>query len=135
MHALGIDEVSFLRANARRHTTFATNFVDLARGRLIDVVAGRSAKVVDDWLATQDDEWLAAIDTVAIDPFSGYATGVATHLGQARLVVDPFHAVALANRAIDDVRRRVQHDTLGHRDDRAILFYGIRRLLLRAARH
>ena len=132
VHALGIDEVSYLRANARRHTTFATNFVDLARGRLIDVVAGRSAKVVADWLATQDEQWLAAIDTVAIDPFSGYATGVATHLGHARLVVDPFHAVALANRAIDDVRRRVQHDTLGHRGRSGDPLYGIRRLLLRA---
>ncbi len=34
--ALGLDEVAFLRANARRHTTFATNFVDLVRGRLLD---------------------------------------------------------------------------------------------------
>ena len=36
--ALGLDEVAFLRANAQRHTVFATNFVDLARGRLLDVV-------------------------------------------------------------------------------------------------
>ena len=34
--ALGLDEVAFLRANAQRHTTFASNFVDLARGRLLD---------------------------------------------------------------------------------------------------
>jgi transposase len=131
--ALGLDEVAFLRANARRHTTFATNFVDLDRGRLIDVVAGRSGSAVHDWLGTRTAEWLAGIDTVAIDPFRGYANGVAVHLGHATLVVDPFHAVALANRAIDDVRRRVQQETLGHRGRSADPLYGIRRLLLRGA--
>lgn len=38
--------------SGRRHTAFATNFVDLQRGRLIDVVASPSAKVVDAWMAT-----------------------------------------------------------------------------------
>ena len=129
--ALGLDEVAFLRANARRHTSFATNFVDLERGRLIDVVPGRSAKAVDDWLGTRRLGWLSGVRTVAIDPFRGYANGVAFHLGHATLVVDPFHAVALANRAIDDVRRRVQQDTLGHRGRSGDPLYGIRRLLLR----
>lgn len=129
--ALGLDEVSFLRANATRHTVFATNFVDLARGRLLDVVPGRSAKGVHDWLSTRPADWLAGVATVAIDPHRGYANGVRVHLGHARLVVDPFHAVALANRAIDDVRRRVQNETLGHRGRSGDPLYGIRRLLLR----
>ena len=129
--ALGLDEVAFLRANARRHTVFATNFVDLARGRLLDVVPGRSAKGVHDWLGTRPRDWLAGVVTVAIDPHRGYANGVGVHLGHARLVVDPFHAVALANRAIDDVRRRVQNETLGHRGRSGDPLYGIRRVLLR----
>ena len=129
--ALGLDEVAFLRANAQRHTTFATNFVDLARGRLLDVVAGRSARAVHDWLGTRPQGWLEGVSTVAIDPFRGYATGVAAHLGHAVLVVDPFHAVALANRAIDEVRRRVQNETVGHRGRSGDPLYGIRRLLLR----
>ncbi len=131
--ALGLDEVSFLRANARHHTVFSTGFVDLRRGRFLDIVAGRSARAVHEWLAAMDPEWLAGIDTVAIDPFRGYATGIAAHLGHATLVVDPFHAVALANRAIDDVRRRVQNDTLGHRGRSGDPLYGIRRVLLRGA--
>ena len=73
------------------------------------------------------------VRTVAIDPFRGYATGVAAHLGHATVVVDPFHVVALANRAIDDVRRRVQNETLGHRGRRGDPLYEIRRLLLRGA--
>ncbi|MDQ3897075.1 MAG: transposase [Actinomycetota bacterium] len=69
---------------------------------------------------------------MAIDPFRGYANGVASHLGHATLVVHPFHVVALANRTIDRVRRRVQHDTLLHRGRTGDPLYEIRRLLLRA---
>lgn len=47
-------------------------------------------------------------------------------------MVDPFHAVKLANAAIDDVRRRVQQETLGHRGHKDDPLYGIRRLLLQA---
>jgi transposase len=129
--SLGLDEIAFLRANARRHTTFATNFVDLDRGRLLDVVAGRSAKAVEDWLGSRSPKWLSGVRTVAIDPFRGYAKGVALHLARATVVVDPFHVIALANRAIDDVRRRVQNETLGHRGRSGDPLYEIRRLLLR----
>jgi transposase len=129
--ALGLDEVAFLRANAHRHTTFATNFVDLRRGRLLDVVPGRSAKAVEDWLGRRSEEWLAGVRIVAIDPFRGYANGVATHLAKATLVVDPFHVIALANRAIDQVRRRVQNQTLQRRGHSGDPLYEIRRLLLR----
>lgn len=40
--------------------------------------------------------------------------------------------VRLANLAIDDVRRRVQQDELGHRGRKGDPLYGIRRLLLAA---
>ncbi len=129
---LGLDETAWLRANARRHTAFVTGFVDIVAGRLLDIVAGRSAAVVEDWLAARPEAWLAGVHTVAIDPHRGYANGVATKLAHATLVVDPFHAVRLANMAIDDIRRRVQQDTRGHRGRTGDPLYGIRRLLLRA---
>ena len=90
-----------------------------------------AAKAVHDWLGSRPREWLAGVAVVAIDPFRGYANGVASHLSHATLVVDPFHVVALANRAIDDVRRRVQQETLGHRGRSGDPLYEIRRLLLR----
>jgi transposase len=128
---LGLDETAWLRANATRHTAFVTGFVDIIGGRLLDIVAGRSARVVEDWLAACSQDWLAGVHTVAIDPHRGYANGVAEKLAHATLVVDPFHAVRLANVAIDDVRRRVQQDTCGHRGRKGDPLYGIRRLLLR----
>jgi transposase len=129
--ALGLDETAWLRAGATRHTAYLTGFVDIVAGRLLDVVAGRSARVVDEWLANRPEAWLAGVDTVAIDPHRGYANGIAQKLAHATLVVDPFHAVRLANVAIDDVRRRVHQDTCGHRGRKGDPLNGIRRLLLR----
>jgi transposase len=66
----------------------------------------------------------------AIDPFRGYANALRSRLPDATLVVDHFHAVKLTNTAIDDVRRRMQQETTGHRGRSGDPLYGIRRLLL-----
>lgn len=128
--ALGLDETVMLHAGPRRHTTYVTGFVDLHRGRLLDIALGRSGSVVETWLARRDDDWLAGIDVVALDPFRGYANGLLAQLGHAEVVLDHFHAVRLANAAVDDVRRRVQQEVLGHRGRKGDPLYGIRRLLL-----
>ena len=47
-------------------------------------------------------------------------------------VADPFHLVKHANQRLDDVRRRVQNETLGHRGRRDDPLYRSRRLLARA---
>ncbi|MGH9896528.1 MAG: ISL3 family transposase, partial [bacterium] len=67
----------------------------------------------------------------------GLSGGLSTH---PRRVHSPlhraephFHAVRLGNRAIDQVRRRVQNQTLGHRGRKADPLYRIRRLLLTGA--
>jgi transposase len=54
-------------------------------------------------------------------------------LGHATVVVDHFHAIKLANTVVDQVRRRVQQATLGHRGRKRDPLYRIRRLLLVAA--
>ena len=130
--AIGIDETSFLAANAGHPTLLVTGFVDLDRHRLIDVVAGRSAAAVSTWLGAKPPRWLQGITTAVIDPYSGYARGLAEGLPHARLVVDHFHAVRLANQALDEVRRRTQQATLGHRGRKADPLYRIRRRLLAA---
>jgi transposase len=128
--ALGLDETKFLAATRTHRTEYVTGFVDLDRARLLDVVPGRSGQAVRDWLGERPAEWLAGIGVVALDPFRGYANGLLAHLAHATVVIDHFHAVGLANAAIDDVRRRVQNETLGHRGRTGDPLYGIRRLLL-----
>ena len=80
----------------------------------------------------QAPRWLVGISTAVIDPYSGYARGLAEGLPNARLVVDHFHAVRLANQALDEVRRRVQQTTLGHRGRKLDPLYRARRRLLAA---
>ena len=55
-------------------------------------------------------------------------------LQDATSVLDAFHIVKLAGDSLDEVRRRVQQDTTGHRGRTGAPFYQIR-LLLRASRH
>lgn len=128
--AIGVDETVFLHACRNRHTTYATGIVDLDRSQLLDVVAGRSGRVLGDWLQGQTLAWRDQILVAAIDPFRGYANAMRSRLPDATLVVDHFHAVKLANSAIDDVRRRVQQEQTGHRGRSGDPLYGIRRLLL-----
>src|SRR5271167_4912273 len=59
-----------------------------------------------------------------------YAAVYTVVLPKAAQVVDPFHAVQLANRCLDAVRRRVQTEQLGHRGRRDDPLYRARRALL-----
>ena len=53
-------------------------------------------------------------------------------LPDATQVVDPFHLVKLAGEKLDEVRRRVQQETTGHRGHKQDPLYRIRRLLVMA---
>jgi transposase len=131
--ALGLDETSFLKATRVAPTRYVTGLVDLERGRLLDLVADRTRVAVDGWLGARTRDWLAHIGTVALDPWRGYASALVAPLGHARVVVDHFHAVRLANTVVDQVRRRTQQATLGHRGRKRDPLYRIRKLLLTAA--
>ena len=121
--AIGVDEHVWQRGAGGRPTAFATGIVDLTPGRparLLDLVEGRSGAVLRGWLAARPEAWRARIVTAALDPYRGYATALADQLPGAVRVLDPFHVCKLGLDALDEVRRRVQQDTLarrGHRDD------------------
>jgi transposase len=131
--ALGLDETSFLKATRRAPTRYVTGLVDLEQGRLLEVVADRTRAAVDRWLHARTHDWLARITTVALDPWRGYASALVVPLGHATVVVDHFHAIKLANAVVDQVRRRTQQATLGHRGRKRDPLYRIRKLLLAAA--
>jgi transposase len=131
--ALGLDETSFLKATRTAPTRWVTGLVDLEGGRLLDVVADRTRRAVDGWLGARPRGWLAQVGTVALDPWRGYASALVAPLGHATVVVDHFHAIRLANAAVDQTRRRVQQAILGHRGRKHDPLYRIRKLLLTAA--
>lgn len=128
--AIGLDETAFLTARADRPTQFVTHIVNLDTGATIDVIEGRSKAAVVTWLASKPDVWKAGIAHVVIDPHQPYASAVREQLPKAKLVVDHFHIIRLANRALDEVRRRVQQDTTGHRGHKADPLYRVRRRML-----
>jgi transposase len=130
VEALGVDETGFLAATAQRRRIFATGMVDVRRGILIDIIEGRSARILASWLAHRAPQWLARVQIVCIDPLEAYRCGLSPSLSHAVVVADPFHIVRLANRAIDQVRRRTQQSLTGHRGRKGDPLYDIRKLLL-----
>jgi transposase len=133
---LGVDEHVWQHASARRLTQFATGITDLTPGRparLLEVLPGRTGKVYAGWLAARDEAWKARVRFAALDPFRGYATALAVQLPGAVRVLDAFHVVKLGFGVVDEVRRRVQQGTLGHRGHKGDPLFEARRVLRRRA--
>ena len=131
--AIGLDEVSFARQGRFRRKRWSTSIVDVRRCQLLDVVEGRDAAPACAWLAAQPPAWLAQVTYGTLDLAGTYRAVYDTMLPDAVQVADPFHVVRLANKAVDDVRRRVQQQVLGHRGRKDDPLYRIRRLLTIAA--
>jgi transposase len=128
--ALGLDETLFCRRGPWRHQSWSTSIVDVGNGRLLDVVAGRSAAEPCRWLAAREEKWRKAILWATLDLSGPYRSVFDTMLPDATQVADPF--LKLANAKLDECRRRVQNETLGHRGRKDDPLYRCRRLLSRA---
>lgn len=85
------------------------------RARLLDLVPGRSGVVYADWLKERNTAFRDGIKVATLDTFQGYKNALDDELEDATAVLDAFHVVKLGTEAVDDVRRRVQQATLGHR--------------------
>ena len=124
----------------RRIDPYDTGFVDLAGSQgLLGQTEGRTSQTVVDWLEQQSVEFREAILFVAIDPAAVYAKAVRTLnpdgtrlLPNARLVVDHFHLVKLANDAVTRVRRRAIWEQKGRRGRKIDPAWTNRRRLLTA---
>jgi transposase len=75
------------------------------------------------------DTWRDAISWAVLDLWGPWRLAFDTMLPAAVQVADPLHLVKLANHRLDEVRRRVQNETLGHRGRRNDPLYRCRRLL------
>ena len=108
--------------------------VDLTRGshptaRLLDLVPGRSGKAYRNWLDERGDEFRKRVEIATLAPCQGYKNAIDDQLEDATCVLDAFHIAGLAGAAVDDVRRRIQQETLGHRGRKGDPLYGIRHIL------
>ncbi len=130
--ALGLDETSFVREPPYHQTHFVTSIVDVAAGQLLDLVDGRGGEGSKAWIKARSPEWRAAVTHGTLDLSSAYRAVFVSELPEATLVADPFHVVKVATTKLDETRRRVQNETMGHRGRKADPLYRCRRLLTRA---
>jgi transposase len=127
---LGLDETAFARLGRWRHRLWSTQLV--GDNQLLDVVAGRDAAPACAWLVARPESWRARIEWVTRDLAGSYRSVADTILPHATQIADPFHVTRAANERLDEVCRRVQNQTLGHRGRKADPIYRTRRLLVMA---
>jgi len=130
--AIGLDETLYVRESVYRKQVWSTQIVDVQRGQLLDVLAGKDAATCCAWFENRPAGWCERVKWATLDLSSLYRTVFDTMLPDAVQVADPFHVVQLANHALDECRRRVQNDTLGHRGRRDDPLYRCRRQLVMA---
>lgn len=130
--ALGLDETLFNKTGPWRRQSWCTSIVDVAGGGLLDVVEGRDSAGSSAWITARDEAWRAAVRYGVLDLSGPYRKTFNDVLAHALQVADPFHVVKVANTAVDEVRRRVQNETVGHRGHRDDPLYRVRRLLTKA---
>lgn len=133
VHQIGIDETSVKKGHE-----YITVVHDLEAKRLLFACPGRDhatvAAFAQDLTAHGGD--LATVAHVCMDMSAAYTKGVGKSLPQAEISFDRFHVVALANEAMDAVRReemRTQpmtvREALGSTDRKVLkgLMWGMRK--------
>lgn len=103
---VGIDEKSFGRGHH-----YLSLLTDLSGARVLEVSEGRDQEAADRLWQSLPAEQLAQVEAAAIDMWPAYATTVATHAPQAKIVHDRFHVSKHLNEAVDQVRRQ-EHKVL-----------------------
>jgi transposase len=102
LHRIGIDELSY-----RKGQRYITVVVDHETGRLVWAADGRDRKTVERFFAELGAVRSARVELVSSDLGEWITRVVRERCPQATLCLDPYHVVALASSALDQVRREV----------------------------
>jgi transposase len=102
LRRIGIDEISY-----RRGHKYLTVVVDHATGRLVWVGEGRNKATLVQFFELLGPQRCAQIALVSADGAEWIFLAVAEYCPDARQCLDPFHVVAWATKALDEVRNQV----------------------------
>ncbi len=102
---IGIDEISF-----RTGQRYLTVVVCHQSGRLVWAAEGRDTKTLARFFDALGAERAAKITHVSADMGSWIHKALAAAVPNAKTCIDPFHVVALATDALDQVRRDVWNE-------------------------
>jgi transposase len=130
--AIGLDETGFSKPNNRAHKSYVTTVADVENHQIIEILPTRDFTDVADWIDKQPKVWKERLRFGSLDMSNLYAAVYSVTLPELVQVIDPFHLVQLANRSLDQVRRRVQIEQLGHRGRKDDPLFRARRVLLMA---
>ena len=97
---IGIDEVSY-----KRGYKFLTVVVDHDTRRLLWIAEGRSKTLLSTFFTELGVERCARIELISADGADWIFHAVQDHCPNAKICLDPFHVVAWATKALDEVRR------------------------------
>jgi transposase len=136
---LGIDEHRYRRVRWfrdesggwRRVEPWMSTIVNAASGQVLGIVDGRDSATVGGWLAHRSPAWRARIEVVAIDPSAAFKKAITEQLPNAKISVDPFHLVQLANLMVTRVRQRLVREREQRRGRKVDPAWAHRTLLLR----
>jgi transposase len=133
LRRIGIDEVAY-----RKGHRYLTVVVDHDTGRLVWAGKGRDQAVVRAFFDALGEQRAAQLTHVSTDAAEWITTVVAERAPQAVRCLDPFHLVAWATKALDDVRRGVWNTARGGkggRTRRSVALKGSRWALWRNPEH
>src|SRR6266699_2877859 len=125
---VGIDEVSWRKGH--RYLTLVT---DHGTGKVVWGAQGKDTATCDQFFAELGADRAAKLAAVSTDMGAAYLKSVAKpgHAPNATVCIDPFHVVALASDALDQVRRQVWNQLRAVDPDKAKKFKGARWVLLK----
>lgn len=108
-----VRRISADERSARRGQRYVTMFCDADERRLLFATPGKDAATfaafADDLAAHGGDAM--AITDVSLDLGMAYQAGARQHCPNAAMSFDPFHVIALANDALEEIRRaEVKHE-------------------------
>lgn len=101
---IGVDEISW-----KRHHHYLTLVVDHRSRKVVWGAEGKDAKTLDGFFDELGEERSARITAVSMDMGPAYRKSVQAegHVPQAVGCVNPFHVVALATKALEEIRREI----------------------------
>lgn len=100
LYLIGVDEVSY-----RRGQRYLTLVADHEDGAVVWAGRGRGAATLERFFDELGPEELERLRAVSIDMAGGYQKAIRKRAPQVTVCFDPFHVVALCNRALDELRR------------------------------
>jgi transposase len=113
LRRIGIDEISYKRGHR-----YLTIVVDHDTGRLIWAGVGRDKATLEQFFVLLGPQRCAQITHVSADAAEWIANAVKAHCPNAVRCADPFHVVAWATDALDELRRQAWNEARGAVDRR-----------------